>query len=588
MADSPIRPGTVLEDGTIVGDYIGRSGGALNFYGESAGERVVVKVLAPKLDGPLEAHSDAVACLFGLRHPGLQSLIARGAIGPRHYLVYEYIEGRTLRATLAQVQAAGGAVDLETTLHVIVQASQALEVLHGITPHGVLTADNLFLRGDGQTTVANIGYARLALSASASVEYAESAYVAPEVREDPWSASEVSDVYSLGVALVALLAGEDVSRATLPAAVVRVCQKYPQLEEVVHACLADEQVMRLQSMPEVRALLRECTGLEASGVLPLPHMEKPAVDDLFGGIELTSRPSIGATESTGEDPERWITSIDGRDYGPFTAAVIRQKLTADEIDEDTLIVDLFTQESASLVDVPTFTDFVMDYLPQRAKKRIAQAERREEVVKQAKRTGATTIVASVLAVAAGAAALIAMQVENPPVPFDDIVRPYAHVFELDEPTYVEIAADDALIASLFDFSDPVPEEEPTSNSGRRSDRGGESALEEEPSLDDFVLSFDNSRPSRKLSSEEINQTIAANQSSIQRCFQRELRANPRFTGVTVSWSIVPDGRTTNTRVEAHGDVSDDATRCLRRAFRGMRFPEFNDVPMNVTIPFRLQ
>jgi hypothetical protein len=58
--------------------------------------------------------------------------------------------------------------------------------------------------------------------------------------------------------------------------------------------------------------------------------------------------------------------------------------------------------------------------------------------------------------------------------------------------------------------------------------------------------------------------------------------------VTVQWSIVPDGRTTNIRIESHGEVSDDARSCLRRAFRRMRFPEFNDVPMNISVPFLLQ
>lgn len=588
-AESPIKPGTVLEDGTVVGEYIGRSSGALNFYGErpEAG-RVVIKVLAPALDEPLAAHHDAIESFLGTRHASLQALLGRGRIGPRNYLVYEYIDGQSLRSTLDQVSQAGGAVDMETTLHLVVQASQALEVLHTVTAHGVVTCDNLFLERDGRLRVANIGFGRLAFSAAnaAETDYANTAYIAPEVREDPWHASEASDVFSLGVLLVSLLAGHDPPRDGLDTAAAVVCQRHPELIEVVQACLADEPVMRLQSMRELRQLLREHTGLEASGLMKVPT-EEDDLKELLGGIDLPDAPTLGFSESTSTDPERWITRIDGRDFGPYTSAGVRELLTSDQIDEHTPIVDLFTQDVADLIDVSEFTDFVMEYLPERAKRRIAAQERREEVVKQAKRTGATTIVASVLAVAAGAALLIYTQVDSPPVPFGDYVQPFRFTFEVQEPTYVEIQADDALIASLFDFSDPVPDE-PEPSRGRSDDGGSRAADEPEPSLDDYVLSFDGSRPARKLTSEEINGTIARNQSSVQRCFQRELRANPRFQGVTVSWSIVPDGRTTNIRIEEHGEVTDEARSCLRRAFRSMRFPEFNDVPMNVSIPFRLQ
>jgi hypothetical protein len=196
--------------------------------------------------------------------------------------------------------------------------------------------------------------------------------------------------------------------------------------------------------------------------------------------------------------------------------------------------------------------------------------------------------------AMGLMALIYLtQVESPPVPIDAMITAFEHEFVLQEPTFVEIQADESLIASLFDFSDPPPEEPSSGRSGRSGRSGGSESDDREreeapPSLEDYVVSFDSSRPSRKLSTDEINDTIAGNQSSIQRCFQRELRSNPDFAGVTVRWSIIPDGRTTDIRVEEHGEVTDEAKACLRRAFRRIRFPEFNDVPMTISIPFRLQ
>lgn len=593
---APIKAGTILEDGTTIGEYIGRSEGALNFYGENQNVgRVVVKILAPQLDEPLAAFGDTITSLYGVRHPSLQQMVGRGRVGPRTFLTYEYVDGQTLRSALQQVIEAGGAVDAPTTAHFVVQASLALDALHAVAPHGVLTSENLYLQRDGTLKVVNVGFANLMLCAfgSSGEQFGNSAYLAPEVREDPWSATELSDVYSLGVLAVALLTGRHPTRTELPEFARIAAARYPDLAEAIEASIAAEPVLRLQSMAEFREAVQAAVPEVGTA---LPTSDQPTadgtLDELFGDIELPDAPSLGSTDTTANDPERWITHIDGRDFGPYNGAGIKDLLTDDRIDENTQIVDLFTQEAGPLIDIPEFTDFVMEYLPVRAKRKIAQEEKRERTVKTAKRTGGLTAVTGTLAAVSLMILLYVTQVDSPAVPIGDMFVAFPHRFELQEPTYVEIQADEELIASLFDFSDPPPEEPSSSRSGRnsRSERSDSSEREDEPppSLDDYVLDFDNSRPARKLTNEEINGTIAANQSSVQRCFQRELRANPDFEGVTVRWSIIPDGRTTDIRVEEHGEVTDEVKACLRRAFRHMRFPEFNDVPMTISIPFLLQ
>ena len=593
---APIRSGTVLQDGTTIGEYIGRSDGALNFYGENPNVgRVVVKILAPQLEEPLTAFADTMTSLYGVQHPALQQLVGRGRIGPRTFLTYEYIDGQTLRSALQQVIDAGGAVDAPTTALFVVNASLALDALHAVAPHGVLTSENLFLQRDGKLKIINIGFANLTLCAFGTTgdQYGNSAYLAPEVRADPWDATEVSDVYSLGILMVGLLTGRHPTRTELPELVRMACARYPALAEPIEACVAEEPVLRLQSMSEFRAAVRRAVPEAGEQSSPAPAEAAEPLDDFLGGVELPDAPKLGSTDTTSNDPERWITNVDGRDFGPYTTVGVHELLTSDEINENTQIVDLFSQESLPLIDMPEFTDFVMEYLPVRAKRNIARSEKRERTVKTAKRTGGLTAVLGTLAAIGVMVIIYLTQVESPPVPIAEMVQVYPHEFVLQEPTFVEIQADEELIASLFDFSDPPPEEPASSGRGVRSGRSGgdsepESEEEAPPSLEDYVVSFDNSRPSRKLSNDEINATIASNQSSIQRCFQRELRANPEFEGVTVRWSIIPDGRTTDIRVEEHGEVTDEVKACLRRAFRHMRFPEFNDVPMTISIPFRLQ
>lgn len=593
---APVQAGTILSDGTIVGEYIGRSEGALNFYGESPNvRRVVIKILAPQLEGPLQAFSDTLSSLFGVQHPSLQRLLGRGTIGPRTFLTYEYVDGQTFRSALQQVIDSGSAVDGPTTAQFVVQASLALDVLHTVAAHGCLTSENIFLQRDGRLKVVNIGYASLTLCAFGSTgeQFGDSAYIAPEVREDPWAASEVSDVYSLGVLMVGLLTGKHPTRADLPDLVQMACARYPAMHEAIEASVAEESVLRLQSMSELRSAVQHAYPDVVVDEVPTQEESIDELDDLLGGIELPDAPKLGTTDTSANDPERWITNIDGRDFGPYRSSGIRDLLTKDDINEDTMIVDLLSMESMPLVDVPEFTDFVMEYLPLRAKRNIAKAEKRQRNVKTAKRTGGLSAVLVVLGTVSLMAVVYFFQVDSPPVPIHEMISEFRHEFVLQEPTFVEIQADEALIASLFDFSDPPPEEPAAGRSGR-SGRSGSSGSDEResdeapPSLEDYVVSFDSSRPSRKLSTDEINGTIASNQSSIQRCFQRELRANPDFAGVTVRWSIIPDGRTTDIRIEEHGEVTDEAKACLRRAFRRMRFPEFNDVPMTISIPFRLQ
>lgn len=589
LGASPLKPGTVLADGTVIGEYIGRSSGALSFYGENPGfGRVVVKVLAPAIDPLLQARADWLTRLEQVRVPGVQRLFGRGLVGPRNYLVYEYVEGQSLRQFITRLRDAGHSVDLDGVLFLVRGAAQSLARLHVTAAHGVVTTDNLFVDAHGNVQVVNVGFGSLVLASSGgeSPEFRDTAYLAPDVRRDPWSAVPASDVYSLATIMISLLAGQEAKRHELPGLAETVSARHPEFEALFRACLSDDPRGRPVDMGAFVAELDACTNGNAEPRLSTAEQDLEA---LVGEVPALDAPVLRHGGTGGDDPERWIVTVTGRDFGPYRYGEVLDELRADRIDEHARVLDLFSQESAALIDVPEFTDAVMEYLPERAKRRLAEQERRQEVVKQAKRTGATTVITASLAAIAGAALLVYTQLDSPPLPLDEMVEPFRHEFVVQAPTYVEIQADEELIASLFDFSEPVPDEPQRPGRSRSSDSepGGDD-LGEEPSLDDYVLSFDGNAPSRKLTSEEINGTIAANQSTVQRCFQQELRVNPRFRGVTVSWSIVPDGRTTSVRIEEHGPVTDDTTTCLRRAFRSMRFPPFNDVPMNVSVPFRLQ
>ena len=300
-----------------------------------------------------------------------------------------------------------------------------------------------------------------------------------------------------------------------------------------------------------------------------------------------------AAAEVNDDDERWLVRIQGIDYGPFNGPEVRRRLEADEIDENSLVTDSLTGTQADLCNVAHFTDFVLDYVPKREQRRMREEERKAELVTEVKkRSVRATFSVALGAVVLAFGGLLILHVTNilpfkdvietirpTPVefPFHQVVRNYRFRFEVPEPEYQAIAADQGLIASLF----TVP-----SGSGRRSSRGADAAAYDDSDAGAYVLDFDSSQPASKLTPAQVNDTLAANSSRISYCFQDELRDNPSFRGATLRFSINPSGQTFSVRASADGGhMSSTAENCLVRAVRGMRFPTFNDVPMSVSYPF---
>lgn len=293
-----------------------------------------------------------------------------------------------------------------------------------------------------------------------------------------------------------------------------------------------------------------------------------------------------------EDQERWLLRTDGVDYGPFDAVTVRNKLEAEEINEYTVVTDSVLGEIYDLIDTPYFTDFVIEYIPRRNQRRVEAEQRRQELVEEVKRRS----VRASFSVAFGAVGLAmlglvllhltgilpfkdVMETVRPTpqaFPIEQVVRGYRFHFEVPEPEYQAITADQALVASLF-------EKKPSGSSRSRSssrDRFDTEGTEE------YTLDFDSTKPASKLSQSEVNATINRYASRIGSCFQEEMQNNANFKGATLRFSINPSGKTFSVRASTEGGkMSSTAEGCLVRAVRSMRFPQFNDVPMSVAYPF---
>jgi serine/threonine protein kinase len=142
-----------------------------------------------------------------LSHPNIVTVIDRGEDGGRQFIVFEYIEGQNLK----QLVESKGRLPVRTALELGIEIGRALAFAHesGLV-HRDVKPQNVLL-GNGDVKVTDFGIARSAdvkhgLTQTGTV-LGTSEYIAPE-QASGQPVSVLSDVYSLGVVIYELLAGE--------------------------------------------------------------------------------------------------------------------------------------------------------------------------------------------------------------------------------------------------------------------------------------------------------------------------------------------------------------------------------------------
>src|SRR5437762_10438580 len=142
-----------------------------------------------------------------LQHPNIVTVIDRGEEEGRQYIVFEYIEGENLKELVVRK----GRLEAREALEIALEVARGLAFAHqnGLV-HRDVKPQNVLLNGDGRAKVTDFGIARTVdvdgMTQTGTV-LGTSNYIAPEQASGQRVDSQ-TDVYSLGVVLYELLAGD--------------------------------------------------------------------------------------------------------------------------------------------------------------------------------------------------------------------------------------------------------------------------------------------------------------------------------------------------------------------------------------------
>jgi len=171
---------------------------------------VAVKVMHREMSeqaDQLERFRQEARAVAKLSHPNVVAVIDAGEDGGHPYIVFEYVEGETLKQRINRV----GALDPQEALAYAIEIARGLTVAHARNMvHRDIKPQNVLIDSEGRAKLTDFGISRQleqdGMTATGRV-LGTTDYVAPE-QAMGHPVDQRSDIYSLGVVLYEMLAGQ--------------------------------------------------------------------------------------------------------------------------------------------------------------------------------------------------------------------------------------------------------------------------------------------------------------------------------------------------------------------------------------------
>ncbi len=276
----------------LIGRYrveqeLGRGGMAKVYRGQDTvlGRTVAIKILAPQFaddqDFVHRFRREAQAAAR-ISNQNLVSVFDTGSDDGVHFIVMEYVEGRTL----ADLIAGGGRIMPDRAIEIGIDVCHALEAAHA---QGVIHRDikpgNIMLDENGRVKVTDFGIARVTSTADTIAQTAAvlgtASYLSPEQAQGQ-PVDGRSDLYSLGCVLFEMVTGRAPFLGDSPVAVAskHVLEQptppsrlnpdvSPDLDAVILRALAKNPANRYQTAEEFREDLERVRRGQPVNATPL-------------------------------------------------------------------------------------------------------------------------------------------------------------------------------------------------------------------------------------------------------------------------------------------------------------------------------
>jgi eukaryotic-like serine/threonine-protein kinase len=189
------------------------SGGMSTVYlarDQTLDRQVAVKVMHREMSEQpeqLERFRQEARAVAKLSHPNVVSVIDAGEDGGHPYIVFEYVEGETLKQRIGR----DGALDPQEAIAYAIEIARGLSVAHARKMvHRDIKPQNILIDAEGRAKLTDFGISRQleqdGMTATGRV-LGTTDYVAPE-QAMGHGADPRSDIYSLGVVLYEMLVGQ--------------------------------------------------------------------------------------------------------------------------------------------------------------------------------------------------------------------------------------------------------------------------------------------------------------------------------------------------------------------------------------------